>query len=40
MARRGRFASLLVYLIGLLVVAGAGITGVRLLQDKDAQLVA
>jgi membrane fusion protein (multidrug efflux system) len=40
MARRGRFASLLVYLIGLLVVAGAGITGVRLWQDKDAQLVA
>jgi membrane fusion protein, multidrug efflux system len=40
MARRGRFGSFLVYLIGLLVVAGAAFTGVRLWQDKDAQLVA
>ena len=40
MARRGRFGSFLVYLVGLLVVAGAGLTGVRLWQDKDAQLVA
>ncbi len=39
MARR-RFGSFLVYLIGLLVVAGAAFTGVRLWQDKDAQLVA
>ena len=37
MARR-RFGSFLVYLIGLLVVVGAGFTGVRLWQDKDAQL--
>ena len=40
MARRGRFGSLLVYLIGFLVVAGAGLTGVRLWLSKDAQLVA
>ncbi|HME28072.1 MAG TPA: efflux RND transporter periplasmic adaptor subunit [Acetobacteraceae bacterium] len=40
MARRGRFGSFLVYLIGSLVVAGAAFTGVRLWQDKDAQLVA
>jgi multidrug efflux pump subunit AcrA (membrane-fusion protein) len=40
MARRGRIGSFLVYLVGLLVVAGAGLTGVRLWQDKDAQLVA
>ena len=40
MARRGRFGSFLVYLVGLLVVAGAAFTGVRLWQDKDAQLVA
>jgi RND family efflux transporter MFP subunit len=40
MARRGRFGSLLFYLIGMLVVAGAGLVGVRLWQDKDAQLVA
>jgi membrane fusion protein, multidrug efflux system len=40
MARRGRFGSFLVYLIGLLVIAGAALTGVRLWQDKDAQLVA
>ncbi|HEY6439153.1 MAG TPA: biotin/lipoyl-binding protein, partial [Acetobacteraceae bacterium] len=37
MARR-RFGSFLVYLIGLLVVAGAVLTGVRLWHDKDAQL--
>ncbi len=40
MAKRGRFASFLVYLIGLLVVVGAGFAGVRLWLDKDAQLVA
>ena len=40
MARRGRIGSFLVYLVGLLVVAGAGFAGVRLWQDKDAQLVA
>ncbi|MEJ0016281.1 MAG: efflux RND transporter periplasmic adaptor subunit [Acetobacteraceae bacterium] len=40
MARRGRFGSFLVYLIGLGAVAGAGVTGVRLWQDKDARLVA
>jgi RND family efflux transporter MFP subunit len=40
MARRGRIGSFLVYLIGLLVVVGAGFTGVRLWQDKDAALVA
>ena len=40
MARRGRFASSLVYLIGLIVVAGAAFTGLRLWQNKDAQLVA
>src|SRR5215467_5772752 len=37
---RRRIGSFLVYLIGLLVIAGAGFTGVRLWQDKDAQLVA
>jgi membrane fusion protein (multidrug efflux system) len=37
MARR-RFGSFLVYLIGLLVVAGAAFTGVRLWHDKDTQL--
>ncbi len=40
MARRGRFGTFLVYLIGLVLVAGAAITGLRLWQDKDAQLVA
>jgi membrane fusion protein, multidrug efflux system len=40
MARRGRFGSLLLYLIGLLVVGGAVLTGLRLWQQKDAQLVA
>ena len=39
MARRGRFRSFLVYLVGLLVVAGAAIAGLRLWQQKDAQLV-
>ncbi len=38
MARRRSFGSFLVYLIGLLVVVGAGFTGVRLWQDKHAQL--
>lgn len=40
MARRGRVGSLLIYLIGFLVVAGAGVTGVRLWQNKNAQLSA
>jgi len=40
MARRGRFGSLLVYLVGLLLVAGAAIGGLHLWQQKDAQLVA
>lgn len=40
MARRGRFRSFLVYLIGLLVVGGAAFTGLRLWQQKDAQLIA
>jgi membrane fusion protein, multidrug efflux system len=40
MARRGRIKSFLVYLCGLLLVAGAALTGVRLWHDKDAQLVA
>ena len=39
MARRGRFGSFLVYLIGLLVVGGAAFGGLRLWQQKDAQLV-
>ena len=40
MTRRGRLASLLVYLVGLLVVAGAALAGLRLWQLKDARLVA
>jgi len=40
MARRGRFGSLLVYLVGPLLVAGAAFGGVHLWQQKDAQLVA
>jgi hypothetical protein len=40
MARRGRFSSFLFYLVGLLMVAGAGFGGLRLWQQKDAQLVA
>ncbi len=40
MARRGRFRSFPVYLTGLLVVAVAALTGARLWQDKNAQLVA
>jgi membrane fusion protein (multidrug efflux system) len=40
MARRGRFGSFLFYLVGLLLVAGAGFGGLRLWQQKDAQLVA
>jgi len=39
MARR-RAGSFLLYLIGLVVVAGAAFTGVRLWQDKDARLIA
>jgi membrane fusion protein, multidrug efflux system len=39
MARR-RVGSFLLYLIGLVVVAGAAFTGVRLWQDKDARLIA
>ena len=37
---KGRFRSLLVYSIGVLLVAGAALTTLRLWQDKDAQLVA
>ena len=40
MARRGRFRSFLVYLIGLLVIGGAGFAAVHLWQQKDAQLLA
>jgi membrane fusion protein, multidrug efflux system len=40
MARRGRFRSFLVYLIGLLVVGGAGFAAVHLWQQKDAQILA
>lgn len=40
MARRGRFRSFLIYLIGLLVVGGAVLTGLRLWQQKDAQIIA
>jgi len=40
MARRGRFGSFVVYLVGLLMVAGAAFGGLRLWQQKDAQLVA
>jgi membrane fusion protein, multidrug efflux system len=40
MARRGRFGSFLVYLVGLLVMAGAALVALHLWQDKDAQLVA
>lgn len=37
---KGRFRSLLVYSIGILLVAGAALTAVRLWHDKDAQLIA
>jgi membrane fusion protein, multidrug efflux system len=40
MARRGRFGSFVVYLVGPLLVAGAAFGGLRLWQQKDAQLVA
>jgi membrane fusion protein, multidrug efflux system len=40
MARRSRFGAFLVYLVGLLLVAGAAIGGLRLWQVKDAQLIA
>jgi RND family efflux transporter MFP subunit len=40
MARRGRFRSFLVYLIGLLVIGGAGFVAVHLWQQKDAQILA
>jgi membrane fusion protein (multidrug efflux system) len=40
MARRGRFGSFLVYLVGPLLVAGAAFGGLHLWQQKDAQLVA
>ena len=40
MAKQGRGASLLVYVAGVLVVAGAALGGLRLFQQKDAQLVA
>ncbi len=37
---KGRFRSLLVYSIGILLVSGAALTAVRLWHDKDAQLIA
>jgi RND family efflux transporter MFP subunit len=37
---KGRFRSLLVYSMGILLVAGAALIALRLWQDKDAQLVA
>ena len=37
---KGRFRSLLVYSVGILLVAGAALIVLRLWQDKDAQLVA
>ena len=40
MARRGRSGSFLLYLIGLLVVAGAAFGGLHLWWQKDAQLIA
>lgn len=39
MARRGRFGSFLVYLLGLLAVVVAVVAGLRLWQQKDAQLL-
>ncbi len=39
MARRGRVGAFMVYLIGLLVVVGAAFGGLRLWQQKDAQLL-
>jgi membrane fusion protein, multidrug efflux system len=40
MAKRARSKSLLVYLAGLLLVAGAIVAGLRLSQQKDARLLA
>ncbi|MGA9010877.1 MAG: efflux RND transporter periplasmic adaptor subunit, partial [Acetobacteraceae bacterium] len=40
MAKRGRFGSFMVYLVGLLVVGGAALVGLHLWQQKDADLVA
>jgi membrane fusion protein, multidrug efflux system len=40
MARRGRFGSFLVYIVGPLLVAGSALGGLHLWQQKDAQLVA
>jgi membrane fusion protein (multidrug efflux system) len=40
MARRGRIGSFLVYVVGLLLVAVAVLGGLRLWQQKDAQLMA
>jgi hypothetical protein len=40
MAKRGRFRSFLVYLVGLLVIGGAAFSAVLLWQQKDARLVA
>ena len=40
MARRGRFGSLLLYIVGLLLIGGAAIGGLRLWQAKDSQLLA
>jgi hypothetical protein len=40
MAKRVRSKSFLVYLSGLLLVAGAIVAGLRLSQQKDARLLA
>lgn len=40
MARRGRFGSFLVYLVGIVLVAGAALAALHLWQQKDAQLLA
>ena len=40
MARRARIGSLLVYIVGLLLVVGAGLGGLHLWQQKDAALAA
>lgn len=40
MARRGRFASLLLYLIGVLTVGGAALGALRMWQDKSTALSA
>ena len=40
MARRSRFASFLLYIVGIVVVGGAALGGLRMWQDKDAALSA